>query len=58
MGSRSEVVTAGEIGRSVGSLDGFGKVEDGGFKKTVVEVNVSRLICQSRGGAAGGHSLD
>lgn len=57
MCSRSEVVTAGEIGRSVGSLDGLGKVEDGGFKKAVVEENVSRLICESRGGAAGGHSL-
>lgn len=39
------------------SLDGSGKVEVGGFKKAVVEVNVSRLICESRGGAAGGHSL-
>lgn len=44
----------GENNRSVvRSLDGSGKVEVGGFKKAVVEVNVSRLICESRGGAAG-----
>lgn len=47
-------MTAGKIGRSFRSLDGSEKVEDGGFKKAAVEVNVSRLICESRGGAAGG----
>lgn len=50
-------MTVGVIGRSVRSLDGSGKVEVGGFKKAVFEGNVSRLICESRGGAAGGHSL-
>lgn len=44
--------------RSVGrSLDGFGTVEDGGFKKAAVEVNVSRLICESREEAQRGATL-
>lgn len=44
--------------RSVGrSLDGFGTVEDGGFKKATVEVNVSRLICESREEAQRGATL-
>lgn len=47
-------MTVSKIGRSFRSLDGSEKVEDGGFKRAAVEVNVSRLICESRGGAAGG----
>lgn len=45
------------IGGSFGRSTGLGRSRMGGFKKAVVEGNASRLICESRRGAAGGHSL-